>query len=110
MDSHIDGQLAVGRATLDLKDRFKNVDGDLEGIVDRLVHIIGVKVAFLLVERESGEIKYSLRSRGAVDMADVARELSPRGGGHPKAAGATVPGPVEKAERDALRIIARLMP
>ena len=107
---HLDGQLAVGRATLDLKHRFKNVDGDLEGIVDRLVHIIGVKVAFLLVERESGDVKYSLRSRGAVNMADVARELSQQGGGHPKAAGATVRGPIDKAERDAIRIIARLMP
>ena len=74
---HLGGELAVGRATLDLKHRFDNIDGDLEGIVDSLVHVLGVEVAVLLVERAPDEIKYSLRSRGKVDVARVARELAP---------------------------------
>lgn len=104
---HAGGELAVGRATLDLKERFGNVEGDLEGIVDNLVHVMGVEVAVLLVERPSREIKYSLRSRGKVNVALVARELSPSGGGHAKAAGASVPGPVEAAEARVVGILER---
>ncbi len=104
---HVDGQLAIGRATLDLKERFDNSDGDLEGIVDALVHVLGVEVAVLLVERSPEEVKYSLRSRGKVDVAKVARELAPCGGGHAKAAGASVPGPVPAAEALAIEVLSR---
>ena len=105
----LDGQLAVGRATLDLKHRFDNIDGDLEGIVDALVHVHGVEVAVLLVERSPDEIKYSLRSRGKVDVAMVARELAPTGGGHAKAAGASVPGPVADAEQLAIDVLSKYL-
>lgn len=104
---HRDGTIAVGLATLDLKERFANVDGDLEGIVDGLIHTFGVKVAALLVERESGEVKYSLRSRGEVDVSRVARDLSPSGGGHPKAAGATVHQSIDTARHRAIEVISR---
>jgi len=52
-------------------------------------------VACLLKEIEPGTFKGSLRSRGAVDVAAVAKELG--GGGHHNAAGFTIEGPVEKA-------------
>jgi phosphoesterase RecJ-like protein len=102
---HSGGQLAVGLATADLKHRFDCIDGDLEGIVDQLVHVHGVQVAALLVQRDGDEIKYSLRSRGKIDVAKVARELSPKGGGHSKAAGASVFCPVEEAARRAVEVI-----
>lgn len=104
---HAGGELACGRATLDLKERFGNIEGDLEGIVDNLVHVCGVEVAVLLVERQPDEIKYSLRSRGKVDVAKVARELAPSGGGHAKAAGASVSLSVADAEALAVDVIQR---
>lgn len=106
---HADGQLAVGRAPLALKARFDNVDGDLEGIVDGLVHILGVEVGVLLVEKEPGEIKYSLRSRGRIDVAAVAQRISPRGGGHKKAAGCSITGTLDEAEARALEQLLPLL-
>jgi len=102
---HLDGELAIGYATLDLRDRFENIDGDLEGIVDQLVHTCGVEVAILLVERAPGDVKYSLRSRGLVNVAHIARAIAPSGGGHPKAAGASISGSVEDAAKRALDIV-----
>ncbi len=106
---HAGGQLAVGRATLDLKARFGNVDGDLEGIVDNLVHVRGVEVAALLVERGPAEVKVSLRSRGKVDVARAARMLAPGGGGHAKAAGVSLAAPVPDAEARVVELVARLL-
>jgi len=60
------------------------------GLVDDLVFIDGVEVGLLVMRRASGACKVSLRSKGGVDVAQVAQSLSPRGGGHARAAGATV--------------------
>lgn len=56
-----------------------------------------VGVACLLKEIEPGRFKGSLRSRGAVDVAAVAKALG--GGGHHNAAGFTIDGPVNVAMR-----------
>lgn len=106
---HADGQLAIGRAPLELKERFDNVDGDLEGIVDGLVHLLGVEVGVLLVEKAPGDVKFSLRSRGRVDVAAVAQRISERGGGHVKAAGCSVSGTLDEAEQRALQHLVPLL-
>ncbi len=91
---HIDGRLAW--AALDAA----TVDGtETGGLVDDLVFIEGVEVGALIVDRGDGRVKISLRSRGAVDVSLVARGLSPRGGGHARAAGATLHTPLEAAAR-----------
>lgn len=69
------------------------------GLVDDLVFIEGVEVAALLNERIDGSIKLSLRSRGGVDVSTVARQLSPQGGGHARAAGATLTGQLDEEAR-----------
>lgn len=89
-DFLLDGRLAVGEVTREDADRLGLVDGDLEGIVDALLHVVGVEVAALLVERPDDTVKYSLRSRGRIDVARVAAALAPGGGGHAKAAGACI--------------------
>jgi phosphoesterase RecJ-like protein len=62
------------------------------GLVDDLVFIEGVEVGALLIDRGDGRVKASLRSRGGVDVSLLARSLSERGGGHARAAGATIEG------------------
>ncbi len=59
----------------------------------------GVEVALLLKEIFSGEIKVSLRSNKYVDVNLLANEFG--GGGHPRAAGCTIRGELEKT-RDIL--------
>jgi phosphoesterase RecJ-like protein len=67
---------------------------DTEGIIDHVRQIDGVEVALLFSEK-GGEVRVSLRSKGTVDVAALARRF--RGGGHVKAAGLTFTGPIDEA-------------
>jgi len=61
---------------------------DFEGLIDQARSVEGTRVAVLFRELPSGETKISLRSNGGVDVNRIARNFS--GGGHVKAAGATL--------------------
>jgi len=98
--------LCVSRVPLELQRRLGLVDGDFEGVVDALVHTIGTHVAALLVERSDGSVRVSLRSRGEVDVAAVAGSVAPTGGGHRKAAGATVHGTLDEVEERIAKAVA----
>lgn len=92
--------LVVGRLALAVEGRLawswlSAAEGegvDTGGLVDDLVFLEGVEVGALLMERDGGVVKLSLRSRGGLDVSLLARSLSERGGGHARAAGATVDG------------------
>ena len=73
---------------------------DLEGIVDIPRSIEGTHVGLLFRLAASGEVKISFRSNGAVDVNVLARRFN--GGGHVKASGALVPGPLERAIEEVL--------
>lgn len=68
---------------------------DLEGIVDIPRSIAGTHVGLLFRKAQSGAVKISFRSNGPVDVNLLARKFD--GGGHVKASGAMVPGPMESA-------------
>ena len=68
---------------------------DLEGIVDIPRSIEGTQVGLLFRSTASGEAKVSFRSNGIVDVNALARSFG--GGGHVKASGAVVPGPMDAA-------------
>ena len=81
---------------------------DLEGMVDVPRGIQGVHVGLLFRAASSGEIKVSFRSNGAVDVNALARRFG--GGGHVRASGAMVAGPMEEVVRvvvDATRAAVR---
>lgn len=65
----------------------------LEGIVSHLRSTKGVDVSVLLYENTDGTYKVSMRSNGAVDVAVICVKYG--GGGHVRAAGATVSGDPE---------------
>lgn len=90
------GGLCLGHAPLDLSERHALAPGDLQGVVELLVHQVGVEVAALLIERAPGEVKVSLRSRGQVDVSRIAQRLSATGGGHTRAAGAVLRTPPDQ--------------
>ena len=68
---------------------------DLEGIVDIPRSIEGTQVGILFRLITSGEVKISFRSNGPVDVNVLARRFG--GGGHVKASGAVMPGPIQRA-------------
>jgi phosphoesterase RecJ-like protein len=101
-----DGQVCVAHVPAALHAEHGLIEGDLEGVVDALVHTVGTDVAALLVERPDGSVKVSLRSRADVDVAAVAAALTPTGGGHRKAAGASLSGPPDEVERSVAAAVA----
>ncbi len=68
---------------------------DLEGFVDIPRSITETEVGLLFRLTQSGEVKISFRSNGLVDVNALARTFD--GGGHVKASGAVVPGPMDEA-------------
>ena len=68
---------------------------DVEGMVDIPRSIIGNKVALLFSKAATGAIKISFRSSGQLDVNQLARQFG--GGGHMKASGAMLEGPLERA-------------
>ncbi len=98
----LDGRLAW--ATLDEK---ACAGVETGGLVDDLVFIEGVEVGMLLIARGGGRVKLSLRSRGGVDCAEVAQALTSSGGGHARAAGATVTGPARAVAERVIAEVAR---
>ena len=67
----------------------------------------GTEVAVILVEQASGQFKLSLRSRSDVDCSKLAEIF--QGGGHKRAAGATLDGPLEAAQARVLEVVRAAM-
>ncbi|MEJ2502703.1 MAG: DHHA1 domain-containing protein, partial [Gemmatimonadota bacterium] len=66
---------------------------DLDGVAEFARNIEGTEVALLFRQTLDGATKVSFRSNGDVDVSRVARTFG--GGGHVKAAGALIGGPLE---------------
>lgn len=70
---------------------------DTEGFVNYPLAIKGVEVAlFLNRDAKEGKVWVSLRSRGRVNVSDIAKVFN--GGGHPRAAGCNISGKMEEAK------------
>ena len=68
---------------------------DCEGIVNVAVGISGVEAAVFLRELPGQRFRLSLRSKGNLNVAEIAERLG--GGGHGNAAGCTLDGPLTRA-------------
>jgi bifunctional oligoribonuclease and PAP phosphatase NrnA len=75
-------------------------ENQTENFVNYVRAVDGVEAAAFFVEMSDGRIKVSLRSRGHLDVSAVAHELG--GGGHRRAAGALLPGPLAAAQAKVL--------
>lgn len=97
-----DGEHGITWMTIpgDAYERVGATADDLEGIVDIPRAIEGTEVGLLFRPITSGEVKISFRSNGPVDVNVLARRF--RGGGHIKASGAVVPGPMDRAVDEVL--------
>lgn len=84
------------------------LDEDCEGLVNYALGIAGVEVAVFFREMANERIRISIRSKGAVNVADIAEKFG--GGGHECAAGFTVQGPMPSAAEIVLRELRPHMP
>jgi phosphoesterase RecJ-like protein len=76
---------------------------DCEGIVTFALCVSGVEAAFFLFELPDGRVQISLRSKGRIDVAEIAGQLG--GGGHQSAAGCPMEGPLERACEQILSLL-----
>ena len=84
-------------------DKFSVLPKHLDGIVNQLRVTKDVKIALFLYENEDKTFKGSLRVNGDYNVAKIAAEFG--GGGHVKAAGFTIDGPIDTAMDRILSVI-----
>jgi phosphoesterase RecJ-like protein len=90
-----EGRIAVLWVTHQDMVRTCAADEDCEGIVNFAIGISGVEVAVFLRELPDGTFRLSLRSKGKINVAQIAGRLG--GGGHGNASGCTLDGPLAAA-------------
>ncbi|MFZ1700552.1 MAG: bifunctional oligoribonuclease/PAP phosphatase NrnA, partial [Pyrinomonadaceae bacterium] len=92
------GRIAMLRQTLDMRESAGAVDGDNNGFVN--IPLAAKEVQAVVYMREVGPDKYraSLRSKGDINVAKVAELFG--GGGHRNAAGLSIEGDWDDAERN----------
>ena len=105
LELHLDGRYASQHIFLEDFARTGATHPDTENLINECQRIGSVRVAALFVEQKDGRVRCSLRSRGEVDVSDLAARFG--GGGHKMAAGTFLPGPMENAKRLVLDEIAR---
>lgn len=84
-------------------DDFRNFpvhDVDMRDVIDLLRTIKNAKIVIMFKEYKKGEVKVSFRSKGDIDVNQLAKEFS--GGGHKSAAGCTVKGSLDDVCRDVI--------
>ena len=87
---YLDGMVIAAAVTKEEMERCQVLPKHLDGIVSQLRVTKGVEAAIFLYENEDGTWKISMRSNGKVDVAEIAVKY--QGGGHVRAAGASMEG------------------
>ena len=98
-----DGQLAYTQVPWSDFVEVGAAASDTEDLVNDCLTIAGTTAAFIAIEQPNRQVKVSFRSRSEVNVAKVAEQFG--GGGHKLAAGATFPGPLSKAVKQALAAV-----
>ncbi len=89
-----DEGLAYTTISVDELKKCGGTNSDLDGVVEYLLNIDGISTSMLFSERQPEEVKVSFRSNN-IAVSDIAQSLG--GGGHKKAAGATLYMDMEKS-------------
>jgi bifunctional oligoribonuclease and PAP phosphatase NrnA len=90
-----EGPLAWFWVTQEQMDKSEAKDEDCEGIVNYALSIQDVQVAAFFRELPGGRVRVSLRSKGERNVATVAETFG--GGGHQRASGCSLDGPLASA-------------
>lgn len=106
MHRYKNGTVAVAPIALSLLDEAGATEEDMEDIAAFLGQIQGVETSVTIRERKEGGCKLSVRTSGGLNASAVCAILG--GGGHAAAAGCSVEGSLEEAERAILEAIRKV--
>lgn len=101
---HSHGRISLISFTRELFRQTGTGPEDTEGLVNRVLYLRGVQAAIATREEDNGSIKFSLRSKGDVNVQAVAARFG--GGGHRNAAGGTLDMSVDEAGRTLVDAVA----
>ena len=108
MEYYAGGRVAVSAIPQALMDKLKLTEDDIDDISGFGRTVEGVQIAVMLREVEQGMGKASVRTSPEYDAARICRRLG--GGGHPAAAGASLPGGLPAIREAVLASIAEEIP
>lgn len=95
-----DDKCAVISVTKDMIEQSGANEGDIEGLASLPRQVEGVLVGITMREKCDGTFKLSLRTEKAINASAICARFG--GGGHPTAAGCTIKGGLESAEKQIL--------
>ncbi|MCL2493249.1 MAG: 30S ribosome-binding factor RbfA [Clostridiales bacterium] len=96
-----DGRGAISGVGQDVLSAVHAGEDETDGMSEKLISIIGMKIGVFLRELPDGHVKVSLRSKDPFDVASLAAEFG--GGGHMRAAGFTADTSLEET-REILKV------
>lgn len=102
-----DGRVASLYVTRAMLQQAGADEDDVEGLVTFARSIDTVEVGLLFREAPDGRIKVSLRSKRRVDVSRIAQMFG--GGGHERASGCTLDGPLEAAMQAVMQAVGSAM-
>lgn len=108
VELHLDGRYAAMHVSRQDFERTGAGYSDTENLINECHRMKTVKASALFVELSDGRIRCSLRSRGSMEVNVIADKFG--GGGHKKAAGTYLPGPLENAKQLILDEITKKLP
>ncbi len=97
LELNLDGKYASQHILLKDFERTGTSYSDTENLINECQRINTIEVATLFVELKDGRFRCSLRSKGGIDVSQIAAKFG--GGGHKMAAGTYLPGPIENARQ-----------
>ena len=92
---HREGPLGLISVSQEQMESCEATEEDCEGLVNYALSIRDVEVAVFLRELPDGRYRVSLRSKGGLNVAEVAERFG--GGGHECASGFSLEGPLQAA-------------
>lgn len=100
---HFDNKLATQYILRKDFDDTKTTGTDTENLIDECQRISSVDAAAMFVELKDGGFRCSLRSKGKVDVRQIAQKFG--GGGHKMASGVNLQGPLETAMKNIIESV-----
>lgn len=101
---YADGRIGLISFSRDLFERTSTGPEDTEGLVNAVLYIQDVQVAISVREEEQG-VKFSLRSKGSINVQAVAASFG--GGGHRNAAGGILDVDMETAQNSLVQAVTK---
>ena len=103
-----DGKVAFSYITTKDMEEVNAEEGDHEGLVNIGREIEGVEIAIFIRQKENDDLyKVSMRTGDKVNASDVCLMFG--GGGHPRAAGALIPGTIEQVKEKLLKEVRKAL-